>query len=180
MGAMAKWVISTLLACAALAVAGCGGDDTSREASGAEAAGSPPLRAEGAAAKLPFGTPAQAARRAKPKLPQGPTTASLIARDLIQGSGEVAETGKILVVRYVGGVYETGRELEWTGNKPVGFLFGGGTWSYGFEEGMAGMRVGGRRTLIFPTTPATLPPGSQLGDTLVYVVDLLAINERPR
>jgi len=163
--------------CAALAIAGCGGSDTSREASGAEAESAPSGEAARATAKLPFGTPAQAVKRAKPKLPQGPTSANLTVRDSVQGTGEVAETGKILVVRYVAGIYETGRELEWTGNKPVGFLFGGGDWSYGFEEGMAGMRVGGRRVLIFPTTPATLPPGSELGDTLVYVVDLLEIVE---
>jgi peptidylprolyl isomerase len=168
------WIVPVLAMSAALAI-GCGGDQR-LEASGAEVAtdASKPAKA---VEQLPRATAAQAGKRPKPEVPQGSTSGSLAVRDLIIGTGELAETGKILVVSYVAGIYETGEELEWTGNRPVGFLFGGGDWSYGFEEGLAGMRVGGRRELVFPTTPATLPPGSKLGDTLVYVVDLLEITE---
>lgn len=164
--------VSIVLAWAALAFVGCGDGGASTEASAAAArAGDKQAR------RIPLGTPAQAASRATATVPQGPSSSSLLVRDVIQGTGDLAETGEILVVRYVAGIYETGEKLESTGSRPPGFLLGGGAWSYGFEEGLVGMRVGGRRALIFPTTPAELPPGSKLGDTLVYVVDLLEISQ---
>jgi peptidylprolyl isomerase len=87
----------------------------------------------------------------------------------------------VLLVRFLSGIYETGEEIEFASDSggPIGFLLGSGDWSWGWEAGMPGMRVGGRRELIFPTTPAFTPPGSKLGDTLVYVVDLLGVT-KPR
>lgn len=159
-----------MLVVACLALAGCGQGGTS---------GEPPAGAADATeGKMPVGTPAQAARRPKAEVPRGASSGNLIVRDLVRGTGEVAQPGDVLVIRYVAGIYETGREIESAGRpEPVGFLLGSGDWSVGFESGMPGMRVGGRRVLIFPTTPATTPPGSELGDTLVYVVDLLGISE---
>lgn len=163
-------ILSIALSCVALAVAGCGSGNPSSEASGAEAA-------ERAEPKVPQATPSEAAERAKPKVPRGPTSGNLIVRDLVKGTGAFAQSGEILMVRYVAGIYETGKEIEFGGtpNRPVGFRLGSGDWSLGWEAGMPGMRVGGRRELIFPTTPDAVPPGSEVGDTLVYVVDLLAI-----
>jgi peptidylprolyl isomerase len=92
----------------------------------------------------------------------------------------VAQAGDLLLVRFVVGIYENGEEIEYAGrDRPIGFLLGAGDWSYGWESGMPGMRVGGRRELIFPTVPAFVPPGAQLGDTLVYVVDLMGITPPP-
>jgi peptidylprolyl isomerase len=169
--------LPTALLCIALAVGGCGGDASPAANDGVVGAGA--AEEDGARSRIPLGTLAEAARRSKPKVPKGPTSANLIVRDLIRGTGEVAESGDVLVVHYIGGIYETGEEIEynWSVRDPVGFLLGSGDWAYGLEEGMQEMRVGGRRELIFPTRPDTVPPGSKLGDTLVYVVDLLAITE---
>jgi len=128
--------------------------------------------------QTPLGTPQEAFEREKPKVWRGPSSSELIVGDLVRGTGPAAKEGDILFVRYAAGIFETGEELEpaRSASEPVGFLLGGGDWTYGWEEGMGGMRVGGRRVLIFPTTATTTPPGSVLGDTLIYVVDLLRIS----
>ena len=163
------------MAFCALLVAGCGDTESAGPASGLATADEPSGQG---GSDLPRATGAEAAKRPKPKLPSGPTSPNVIARDLILGTGPAAERGDILVIRYVGGVYETGEELESGGSlrRPVGFRLGSGDWGLGFESGMPGMRVGGRRELIYPTSPADLPPGAELGETLVYIVDLVNIN----
>jgi peptidylprolyl isomerase len=115
----------------------------------------------------------------KPAIPKGPTSEKLIVKDLIDGDGVAAEDGDQLAVHYVAGIYETGKEIEsaWVEGNPLGFTLGSGAWLKGWEEGMPGMRVGGRRELIIPTTPEDAPPGSKLGDTLVYVVDLVEVTK---
>jgi peptidylprolyl isomerase len=120
---------------------------------------------------------AEAAQRAKPKVPQGPTAHKLIVKDLKVGSGAVAKKGDLVLVHYVAGVYERGEEIEsaWVKGDPFGFTLGHkGALPY-WEKGVPGMRVGGRRVLIFPTTPKHHPLGTVLGDTLVYVIDLIQI-----
>ncbi len=146
-----------LAVCATLVLAGCGSDSSAETSSD------------------------EAADRAKPTVPKGPTAKKLVVEDLIEGTGAVAEEGDELAVHYVAGIYETGEEIEsaWVRGEPLGFTLGSGSWMKGWEDGMPGMRVGGRRVLIFPTIPADVPPGSKLGDTLVYVVDLLEATEPP-
>jgi FKBP-type peptidyl-prolyl cis-trans isomerase len=148
--------------CVAIA-AGCG-DDSEAEPR--------PLRSPEAAARV---------KGPKPKIPQGPTANRVIAKDLIEGDGAEIQKGDTVGVHYVAGIYETGEEIEsaWVPGTPLGFPYGDGSWSYGWEEGMEGVRVGDRRVLIFPTRPGDVPPGSKMGDTLVYVVDVIEI-ERPR
>lgn len=160
----------------ALALAGCGEDDSSSAGS----AGTDPAATESAS---PFKS-VEAEERSKgpkPEIPKGPSTDRLIVRDLIEGTGAELRKGDVVGVHFVAGIYETGEEIEsaWVPGKPLGFPYGDGTWVYGWDEGMEGARVGGRRELIFPTKPGTVPPGSKLGDTLVYVVDITEI-ETPR
>lgn len=149
---MKTWASSLALFCAVVPLAGCG------TGSSAE------TRSEEAASLGP-----------KPEIPRGPKSKKLIVKDLIEGTGVEAEKGDELAVHYVAGIYETGEEIEsaWVEGEPLGFTLGSGGWLDGWEEGMPGMRVGGRRELIIPTTPQSFPPGSEVGDTLVYVVDLV-------
>jgi peptidylprolyl isomerase len=142
-----------LVACAAVVLTACGDSSAETETRSEEAA----------------------TLGAKPDIPKGPTEKKLIVKDLEAGTGVAAEEGDELAVHYVAGIYETGEEIEsaWVEGSPLGFTLGSGTWLKGWEEGIPGMRVGGRRELIIPTTPEDSPPGSELGDTLVYVVDLV-------
>lgn len=154
-----------LVVCAAFVLPGCGdesaGDDGGTALRSAEAE--------------------ERSKGPKPEIPQGPSSDHLIVKDLIEGTGAEIEKGDTVGVHYVAGIYETGEEIEsaWVPGSPLGFPYGTGSWSYGWEEGMEGARVGGRRVLIFPTRPGDVPPGSKKGDTLVYVVDVAEI-ERPR
>lgn len=149
---MKVWALLLAVFCAALSLAACG-SDSSAETHSEEAATLGP----------------------KPEIPKGPQSEKLIVKDLVEGDGVEAEKGDQLAVHYVAGIYETGEEIEsaWVEGNPLGFTLGSGSWLKGWEEGMPGMRVGGRRVLIIPTTPEDSPPGSELGDTLVYVVDLV-------
>lgn len=164
LGALAAWL--AIAVCAAAALAGCGGDDSSTADSGNS---------------LKSAEAENRSKGPKPKIPRGPSTDRLIVKDLIEGTGAEIEKGDTVGVHYVAGIYETGEEIEsaWVPGTPLGFAYGSGSWDYGWEEGMGGVRVGGRRELIYPTRPGTVPPGSELGDTLVYVVDVTEI-ERPR
>lgn len=171
--------LGTLLAtalCAAVVLTGCGGDDTSSADSSAGGASGGEVSSEFRSEEAE-----ERSKGPKPKIPKGPTSDKLIVKDLIEGTGAEPQKGDSLAVHYVAGIYETGEEIEsaWVPGKPLGFPYGSGAWVYGWEEGMEGMRVGGRRELIFPTKPGTVPPGSELGDTLVYVLDLVEI-EQPR
>jgi peptidylprolyl isomerase len=166
------WRLSLMTAVAlALAATGCGtGDDSAGERGSASA------EAGTSSAKLQSSV--AATELAKPKVPTGPHSKSLIVKDLREGTGAVAETGDELTVHYVAGIYETGEEIEsaWVQGDPYTFQLGAGYQNLGWERGLPGMRVGGLRELVIPTTPEKTPIGSRRGETLVYVVNLLEIN----
>jgi FKBP-type peptidyl-prolyl cis-trans isomerase len=140
--------------CGALVLVGCGGSESTAETQGGE----PPLGP-------------------KPPIPTGPTTKKLIVNDLKEGTGEVVQKGDLVAVHFVGGIYETGDEIEsaWVRNHPLGLRITTEGVLPGWAYGLPGARVGGRRELIFPATKKHAPPGSVPGDTLVYVVDVIDI-----
>lgn len=113
------------------------------------------------------------AKRPEPKVrvPSGPPPKELVVENLIDGIGTVAKEGDELAVRYVGVDYKTRTEFENSWNLTLRFELGAGEVNEGWERGLEGMRVGGRRELIVP--PDLAPSGRP--DTLIYVVDLLAV-----
>lgn len=164
-----------LAACAALAVvvAGCGSDSstsTSGSTSSSEEAGGAQSEAE-------------AAKRTRPKVevPKGPAPKELVSKDLIEGSGPEAQAGDEVTVQYVGVLYKTGKEFDasWNRGEPFSFTLGAGGVIPGWDQGVEGMKVGGRRMLIIPPE---LAYGSQGGgpippeSTLVFVIDLLSVS----
>jgi peptidylprolyl isomerase len=100
--------------------------------------------------------------------------------DLITGTGPPAEDGDNITVQYVLATYSSRKVIQssWTSN-PFPFTLGEGQVIPGWDKGVVGMRVGGRRELIIPpslgygATPQE--PGIAANDTLVFVVDLLKI-----
>lgn len=124
---------------------------------------------------------AQAAGAPRVELPEGPPPRNLVAEDLKEGHGARARAGDLLTTQFVA-VYITGKPFESTwerGRKPFSFHLGANESSPGWERGLRGMRVGERRELIVPPDLFSrfgTPPGSGPEDTLVYVVDLVAIN----
>ncbi|HET9677775.1 MAG TPA: FKBP-type peptidyl-prolyl cis-trans isomerase [Solirubrobacterales bacterium] len=118
----------------------------------------------------------------KPKvvLPKGPPPKGLVIKDLKDGTGPAAHAGDELVFHYVEVDYKTGKEYDssWGRGRPFSFTLGSGSLFLGWEEGLEGMRVGGRRELITPPNWAFEPGG--VGNvppdtTLVFVVDLLKV-----
>jgi len=125
---------------------------------------------------------AEASKITKPKVtvPQGPPPKKLVVKDLKQGSGPTAKAGDEVTVQYVGVDYKTGKEFDssWSRNEPFAFNLGAGEVIQGWDQGIEGMKVGGRRELIIPPELAygsqeagSIKPNS----TLVFVVDLLAV-----
>ncbi|MFF6998960.1 FKBP-type peptidyl-prolyl cis-trans isomerase [Streptomyces sp. NPDC008313] len=119
--------------------------------------------------------------RTKPEVhvPTGDAPAELTIRDLVIGDGAEVGPGMVVRVHYVGVTFESGREFDasWDRDQPFKFALGGGKVIKGWDRGVRGMKVGGRREIIVPPrlgygkqSPSPLiPPGS----TLVFVVDLL-------
>ena len=123
-------------------------------------------------------SPKQGKVKMRVALPKGPPPKDLVVKDLKPGTGPGARAGDEVVFRYVEVDYETGRELDasWK-SRPFSFTLGSHTLFRAWEEGLEGMRVGGRRELIAPPGSVFEPGVSNVppNATLVFVVDLLAI-----
>jgi peptidylprolyl isomerase len=119
----------------------------------------------------------------KPKVqvPDGPPPTRLESEDIVTGDGAEAKPGAQLSVQYVGVDYDTGQEFDssWDRGQPFQFQLGGGQVIPGWDRGVAGMRVGGRRQLIVPPNLAYgaqgQPPSIAPNATLVFVIDLVSV-----
>ena len=114
-------------------------------------------------------------------IPAGDPPASLVIDDLVVGDGDVAAHGKTVIVHYVAVAWSTGKQFDasWDRSDWFDFRLGAGQVIKGWDDGVAGMRVGGRRTL---TIPPDLGYGSRGAggaikgnETLVFVVDLIGV-----
>ena len=124
-----------------------------------------------------------AERREKPEVevPEGPPPDELVIEDIEEGDGATAEQGDQVTVDYVGVDFDTGKEFDASfGNPdPFEFALGGGMVIPGWDEGVEGMKVGGRRELVIPPDlaygKAGQPPAIKPDATLVFVIDLLEV-----
>ena len=114
-------------------------------------------------------------------IPDGPPPTQLQIEDLTVGSGPEATPGKRVDVHYVGVAWSDGRQFDasWDRRATFDFKLGGGEVIAGWDQGVAGMKVGGRRRL---TIPPALGYGSRgaggvikPNETLVFVVDLVGV-----
>jgi peptidylprolyl isomerase len=153
-----KGPIPLVALCAVVALAGCGGGSGGSDESTATV------------------------EKTKPKVvvPKGPPPKKLVVKDLEEGSGAEAKAYDLITVQYVGVDYKSGREFDssWSGGEPFSFTLGGDEVIKGWDRGLKGMKVGGRRELIIPPALAygeagtgSIPPN----ETLVFVVDLVSI-----
>ena len=119
----------------------------------------------------------------KPEIdvPSGPPSYQLEVEDLETGEGDEAVSGKTVEVHYVGVSWSTGREFDasWNRGKTFKFGLGRGQVIPGWDQGVAGMRVGGRRRITIPPALAygKRGAGGVIGpdETLVFVVDLVGV-----
>jgi len=164
--------------CALVAVAGCGGSSDSSSESTAttgESSGS------GESTQAKQAKPG--AKKTKPKVtvPSGPPPTELEEIEVEEGTGAEAKKGDTVSVQYVGVGYESEEEFDssWSRNEPFSFQLGAGMVIPGWDQGVAGMKVGGRRELIIPPElaygEAGSPPAIGPNETLIFVIDLLAV-----
>ncbi|WP_269676241.1 FKBP-type peptidyl-prolyl cis-trans isomerase [Kitasatospora mediocidica] len=119
----------------------------------------------------------------KPEIdfPGGEPPVELQIRDITVGDGAEAKAGQTVKVHYVGVAFSTGEEFDASWNRGQAFQFplGGGRVIKGWDEGVVGMKVGGRRELIIPANKAygnqSPTPAIKAGETLIFVVDLLGV-----
>ena len=115
-------------------------------------------------------------------VPSGPPPTTLETHDLIVGTGATAQAGATVSVQYVGVSYSSKKQFDasWDRGQPLSFQLGVHQVIAGWDEGVAGMKVGGRRELIIPPSlayGATSPgPGIASNDTLIFIVDLLQVS----
>jgi peptidylprolyl isomerase len=148
--------------CLALVAAGCGSSSSDSSSSGETTA---------------------ATNKTKPDVtvPKGPAPKKLVVKEIEKGSGEEAKAGDEVTVQYVGVDYKNGEEFDssWSRDEPFTFTLGEGQVIPGWDQGVAGMKVGGRRELIIPPElaygKAGSPPAIGPNETLVFVIDLLEV-----
>jgi len=168
-------LIPIIFACLALLAAGCGSSSSTTSSDTTASSGeetTAPQEAETAGKK-----------KTKPKVavPKGAPPKKLEVKDLEEGSGAAAKAGDRVSVNYVGVNYKTGKEFDasWDRGEPFTFTLGAGEVIPGWDQGVEGMKVGGRRELIIPPElgygAAGAPPAIPPNETLVFVVDLEAI-----
>lgn len=114
-------------------------------------------------------------------IPDGDPPTKLEIEDIREGSGEEAEAGSTVTAHYIGVSWSTGMEFDssWNGGEPIQFSLA--QVIPGWQQGIPGMKVGGRRRLTIPPDlgyGAQPPPNSGIApnETLVFVVDLVAVD----
>jgi peptidylprolyl isomerase len=115
------------------------------------------------------------------QIPDTPAPTQLVKKDLKVGTGAEAKAGDKVSVQYVGVLYDNGTQFDssYSRGQPFPFQLGGGQVIPGWDQGVAGMKVGGQRELIIPPDlaygaqgqPPTIPPNA----TLVFVIDLVSV-----
>lgn len=104
----------------------------------------------------------------------GPPPTELVITDLVVGDGAEAHAGEKVTVHYVGVDFENGEQFDssWDRGQPIAFPLNG--LIQGWQDGIPGMRVGGRRQLVIPPRLAYGESGGHRlsGRTLVFVIDL--------
>ena len=178
--------LAALLAAFALIAAACGGDDDdgveATDGGGVEAAD------DGAEEVVPTPTPSGEVDNTdlttKPlvEVPAGDPPTALAITDIVEGGGATAAAGDVLIMEYVGVAYSDGLQFDasWDRGQPFTFTLGEGQVIQGWDDGIEGMAVGGRRELVIPPDLAYGEGGSGTGaigpnETLVFVVDLVGV-----
>lgn len=154
-------------------------DTTATTASTATATTAAPTDTSGKGAVLPISTDL----KKKPKIPKPTGTApkGLVIKDIVVGKGAAAKSGSAVTVKYVGVSYSNGKQFDasWDRGQDFPFTLGQGSVIPGWDEGVVGMKAGGRRELVIPAAKAYgaqgSPPSIAPNATLVFVIDMVKV-----
>ena len=120
----------------------------------------------------------------KPAIPEpaGTPPKKLEIEDVVKGTGKRARNGSNVTVQYVGVSFSTGVQFDasWDSGQPFEFALGTGSVIAGWDKGVKGMKVGGRRKLTIPPDlgygAQGSPPSIAPNETLIFVIDLLDVS----
>lgn len=179
-------LILALCAALAIAVAGCGGgSDSSTESSAStEASGSSTKSGESSeesSESVPKASPNEKKTKPTVTVPKGVSPENFAIKEIEEGTGPEAKAGDKVTVQYVGVGYDSEEEFDssWSRNEPFSFNLGAGEVIKGWDQGVDGMKVGGRRELLIPGNlaygAAGSPPSIGPNETLIFMIDLLAV-----
>jgi peptidylprolyl isomerase len=133
---------------------------------------------------IPAKTPTSGPLATEPTLTAstGPAPTKLESKDLVVGTGAEAKKGSNVEVNYVGALFKTGKTFDasWLRKEPFLFVIGTGEVIAGWDQGVIGMKVGGRRELIIPSALGYGKNGNApkipKNEALKFVIDLLKVN----
>jgi peptidylprolyl isomerase len=179
-------LLALLALLASLAFTACGSDDDDDSGSGGGSADTsqqgsdPPAPGTGTETEP---TPDLSDTSVKPVIdkPTGTPPRRLEKEDIVKGKGPGAKPGDTVIVNYVGVNFSTGEEFDasWDTGQPFPVELGSGSVIQGWEEGLVGIKKGGRRKLIIPPELAYgaegAPPSIGPNETLVFVIDALDV-----
>lgn len=169
-----------LALCVALAivVAGCGGssDDSSSGSTGSTGSSDSTESSESAESSI-----TDTSKKPEVTVPTDISPTKFAYKDIVEGTGAAAKSGDTVTVQYVGVGFDTEKEFDssWSRNEPFPFPLGAGKVIKGWDRGVVGMKVGGRRELVIPGSlaygAAGSPPKIGPNETLIFVIDLLKV-----
>ena len=178
-----KLITLTLALVLSAGIAACGEDDEpASSGSGDETAATPTpaeTASEAGVEALVQGISKDTKSKPEVPAPQGDPPSELVIRDIVPGKGAKAKAGDEMSMQYVGNSWSTGQQFDasWDrGAQPFTFQLGAGMVIPGWDQGLVGLKKGGRRLLIIPpdmgygaqgTPDGTIAPN----ETLVFVVD---------
>ena len=173
-----RHLVALGLAAISLAATGCG-----EEESGLQGEADKEAQAGDDLAETEAPPETSGALKEKPKItvPKAPAPKELQVKDLVKGEGATAKAGSQISVNYAGVAYSTGKVFDnsYDRGQPFDLALGAGEVIPGWDQGLEGMKVGGRRQLTIPSELAYgaqgAPPAIKGGETLIFVIDLLGV-----
>jgi peptidylprolyl isomerase len=170
-----------LFAALAIVVAGCGSSSDDSSSGSSESSAS--TESTGSAESTGSTESSPPAGKTKPKVvvPSGVSPKKFAYKEIEEGTGATAKSGDEVTVQYVGVGFDSEEEFDssWSRNEPFTFNLGAGLVIKGWDKGVEGMKVGGRRELLIPGNlaygAAGSPPSIGPNETLIFVIDLLAV-----
>jgi len=190
-----RHLLTTALAATALGLAACGEDDEADTATPAQPSAAAPAETStqetppaatqagegGSGRDTVAGISTDLSSKPEIPRPEGDPPRRLRSRDIVEGDGATARAGDNVTVQYVGVNFSDGQQFDasWDAGQPFTFTLGAGQVIPGWDEGVAGMRVGGRRLLTIPPDLAYgaegSPPAIGPDETLVFAIDLVDV-----
>ena len=172
-----------VLASAALLLSACGGSDAETFDTAADPPEATSCPAAPETSEPPPGSSEDLQSKPEVVVPDGPPPNELVVSDIVVGDGDLACAGATLEMQYVGVLYENGKQFDasWDRGEPFQFTLGAGMVIQGWDQGIVGMRQGGRRQLVIPAelgygergAGSDIPPGA----ALVFVVDVVGVTD---